>query len=49
VIIGTEGLTPAMGCSIDEDFREWDYGQSEGLTIAEIQKLVPGCADSAIA
>ena len=32
------GLAP----EITEDLREWDYGDYEGLTTAEIQKLVPG-------
>jgi len=32
------GLTP----QISEDLREWDYGDYEGLTTAEIQKRVPG-------
>lgn len=32
------GLTP----EISEDLREWDYGDYEGLTTAEIQKRVPG-------
>ena len=32
------GLTP----EINDDLREWDYGDYEGLTTAEIQKRVPG-------
>jgi broad specificity phosphatase PhoE len=32
------GLTP----EISDDLREWDYGDYEGLTTPEIQKLVPG-------
>src|SRR3984885_2039475 len=32
------GLTPALS----DDLREWDYGDYEGLTTAEIQKRAPG-------
>ena len=32
------GLNP----QISDDLREWDYGDYEGLTTAEIQKRVPG-------
>jgi len=32
------GLTP----EINDNLREWDYGEYEGLTTAEIQKRVPG-------
>jgi probable phosphoglycerate mutase len=32
------GLTP----DISDDLREWDYGDYEGLTTADIQKQVPG-------
>lgn len=32
------GFTP----EISDDLREWDYGEYEGLTTAEIQKRVPG-------
>src|SRR5665213_1843603 len=32
------GLTPELS----DDLREWDYGDYEGLTTAEIQKRAPG-------
>jgi broad specificity phosphatase PhoE len=31
-----------MTSEINDDLREWDYGDYEGLTTAEIQKRVPG-------
>jgi broad specificity phosphatase PhoE len=38
----TARLAGFADAAVDEDAREWDYGQYEGITTAEIRRTVPG-------
>ncbi|WP_460700626.1 acid phosphatase [Nocardia thraciensis] len=40
--VRTAELAGLVGAEVDDDLVEWDYGDYEGITTAEIQQTVPG-------